>query len=203
MQKLLCLFALGCSLAGATPISYTIAGSGSGGIYTPGTENRSAPLSTFANQPFTLNLFSDTSLIQASSGGIYVVPAAQGDVTLGTVSSVPTFSAWIFEAPDFASLYFGLLESSINAVMNMEAAAFSSYDLSTTIGPFPVSAQANPEQRFNAVIPSALGDIQFTALAGVTFAADPPTVTPEPVSFALLGLGMAGLGMWKRRQLAH
>jgi hypothetical protein len=200
MKKLMCLFAFGVSVAGATPISYTISGTGSGAIYAPGTEFSQVPLSTFANQSFTVNLFTNTSLIQALPSVGFIVPAAQGDVTLGSVSSVTTTPAWLFDVDSggYAFFYFGIMQQAVDAVMNMEAPAFSSYGLSTTIGPFTVSAQTNPNQRFDAVIRSASGDIQFTDVSGVTFAADLPTTTPEPISFALLGMGMMAIGGWRK-----
>jgi hypothetical protein len=42
----------------------------------------------------------------------------------------------------------------------------------------------------------------FSDVSNVTFAVDPPAITPEPASFALIGLGLAGLGMWRKHSYA-
>jgi len=64
----------------------------------------------------------------------------------------------------------------------------------------PVAAVYDPNMRMPAIYLDLgpFGVATFSDVSNVTFGVDSPTTTPEPVSFALLGLGMMALGGWRR-----
>ena len=205
MQKLICLFALGVSLASATPITYDISGIASGDYLTGGN-------GSFYNQAFDFTLRSDTTEVTPPNYPGPMVNIDSETFALGAASfttSLQPGSVGLFNSPGgwFAAPELDFWQSGnlINAVFLLSSPVLPGYGLDTTLDPIPVAAQINPDRRQGALFldlgPSI---VTFSEVSNVTFAADPPgAVTPEPVTFALLGLGLAGLGMWRKWRLVH
>jgi hypothetical protein len=214
MKKLMCLFAFGVSLAGATPINYTIAGIATGSLTPLDNPVGHTPPSSFTNAPFSFTFFSDTSLPTYNYGsGIVTTPAlssvtvAVGNLAGSILSTIPVrlvdattvaLNAQLYPA-SYGSLWFDTYNNLANAAILLESPVFASYDLESTIGPVSVTGQINPFQRGPyATIQSTLGYVSFDNWSNLTFAADSIAATPEPASFALLGLGMVAIGGWRK-----
>jgi hypothetical protein len=200
LQKLtvVSILALGSLVASATPITFDIAGTASGTTYTP---YFTAPGVDFSNQPFDFHLVANTANLD--DGGL-LLQADTATLTLDGLKS-PLFrgfgdgsGAGLFTyAPGTIDLWYD--SDYINSIMNIYSPALFGYDLTTAIGPVPVSVALNPEQRIQGVLVATNVDmVNFGSVSGVTFAADLSAAAPEPVSWALMGLGMAGIGLWRR-----
>jgi hypothetical protein len=202
LQKLtvVSILALGSLVASATPITFDISGTASGATYTP---YFTAPGVNFTNQPFDFHLTANTANLD--DGGL-LLQADTATLTLAGLTS-PLFvgfgggsGAGLFTdvyAPGTIDLWYD--SDTINSIMNIYSPALSGYDLTTAIGPVPVSVALNPEQRIQGVLVATNVDmVNFGSVSGVTFAADLSAAAPEPVSWALMGLGMAGIGLWRR-----
>ena len=186
------------SIASASPITYDISGTGSGTTWTP--NQFAAPGVSFNNLPFDFHLIADTSNLD--EGGA-LLQADTGSLTLGGVKSAFSFPG-TFGGVGLFTVSPGTIDlwdssNQINDIMDVSSPALASYDLMTTTGPLGVSAVLDPQQRTQAFYIFTDSDVvNFAAVSGVTFTADLSAATPEPVSWALMGLGMAGIGLRRR-----
>jgi len=83
----------------------------------------------------------------------------------------------------------GFADSTGLVILATRNAAFSAYDLTTSIGPVTGTGVINSTDTFS----TNEGSFSFTSVTGnATFTA---TVVPEPATVALFGLGLAGLAL--------
>jgi PEP-CTERM motif len=191
--------------ATATPITYTIAGIGSGTFYLPNHEDANAKATPFTNQPFSFSIKSDTSQVRGIAPGVNLAGTTDPTSVLIAVGSESGFLAEPNSSPyglmglliggngDNLLLY---LSAPLDAVLSIQNPAFYSYDLTTSIGPLTGPTQLNPEQREMALfIPVTFSTINFQSIEDVTFQAS--LATPEPGTLALIGLNLAAFGVWR------
>jgi hypothetical protein len=165
--RILCLFALGCSLAGAAQLDFTwsgqrlthgFTGSGSGSIdFADGLTN--IGLSDLTGFNFTYYINS----VQYGGGNIPIVTHL-ADLTAFNLQVAPG-------------------NAGVNGV---EAFGFDSY-----------TPQYASSFSVFACPPGWCGDNAYAVEGPITFTAYESSA-PEPVSFALIGLGMVAMGGWRK-----
>jgi hypothetical protein len=167
----------------ASPIIYSISGIGSGENFIGGPD--------FVSAPIEFTLFADTS----QQNGAYA-QLDLGFVTFGgevfplntTVIGNNPFSPFVVGLETLGNGTLNLFNTTpLNSILHLSSPALDSYSLVDSIGPICVSAVADPEGRIQASLPFGL----LTSISDVTFYATTPT--PEPVSLALIGLGLFAL----------
>jgi len=87
-------------------------------------------------------------------------------------------------------------------ILNSAAPAFSTYNLTTSIGPITDSSGDDGAPNPYIFFSTNEGWLQISSVTTSTFSAtlEPITIpTPEPTTMALFGLGLACLAVFKRR----
>jgi hypothetical protein len=151
----------------------------------------------FTNASFTITSTADTAQITNPFPGIISVPNLTATVTvsgLGTgtfTNETTTVDNQVFMRVGISDLGLGL------AILFIDNAAFGSYDLTSSIGPLTGPTAINSGQLF----PTTAGNFSLTSVPSATFQATLQGL-PEPASFTLLGIGIAGMAgyAWRRRK---
>jgi hypothetical protein len=152
----------------AGTITYTFTGVGSGTVNgTP-----------FSNQTLTFGLTTDTSLV---SGGF--TPPVSGLLSISGVGQGTAQDSYIvFSGPQVVSFNISTTTPALvmSPLLNM-------YDLRNAIGPVTSTSAYGP---VGGIASTSLGQVALTSAVTYTFSA---TIVPEPDSFALVLIGVAGL----------
>jgi len=171
----------GTSIANASSINYIFQATGTGSL--GGTQ--------FSNASFTLTVVGDTDNVQNEGGGLFLNAATSAQIAIQgfQVADFTTLVGMFDYQPGNA---LGLQRAPQMAdILDLSDPAFSSYDLTTPIGPLLV---ANPFiGQFNCdrgCIETSQGELEFTDMSSVTFSA---TTVPEPGTLVLVGAGVLGL----------
>jgi PEP-CTERM motif len=153
--------------------------------------------SSFVGSLVTLTATGDTSsVLSGTTSELFVAAVSINVALLGETASL-TGTADVFSCR--ASLNAcafsptaGITDDSgvVADILDTVSGAFSTYDLTTSIGPVTVSSLINPPHSFG----TELGLFQISSAGNATFTATLETATPEPGTAAFLGLGLAGLG---------
>lgn len=138
---------------------------------------------SFHDDPSTLTMTADTSGVTGGAGFFTIVGTVQLNVS-GIGSGTFTDVMEVFDNQSFPAVGFGDATLSMS-VFDVIDPAFATYDLTTAIGPITNTPFANWGQSF----PTTAGAFIITDSNNPTFTA----VTPEPMSFGLLGLGLAAI----------
>ena len=181
--NVLALAALGGAFLSAGPITFTFSATGSGTVNT----------TPFTNEPFTITLTSDTSLI-TSGGGIFQTPPFAGapfsisGVGTGTLTDL----ADVFDNQNDNGVGFQDLTNS--GILGEIAAFAGAYQLNASLSP----QSGSDLSAKNFAFPTSFGSVSFTSISGDTFSA--ATGTPEPGSLMLAALGIVAIVAGKRRR---
>jgi hypothetical protein len=180
--------ALHCT-AEANSVVYTLSGTGTGSLgATP-----------FSDVVFTITSTADTaniteSQLQPGPPGyyIFVVPDITATVFVSGLGAA-TFTIPTHNFDNFNTDIAGISASDLKGdILDINNSAFTSYDLSSSLGPLTGTPLINPGVTFQTTV----GDFSLSSISFVTFQAD---VVPEPSTFAFLGVALFGLVLWRQR----
>lgn len=165
------------SAAEATPVTYTLSGTASGVV----------GAGAFTSSAFTWTLVGDSNAAVPSSSGT-VLPFTSDSLTIAGVGTL-TPSVQMFAFVNVTSVIV-LADNGVNGGIAFASPALVGYNGVSSIGPMPVSYLGS------APLPSNMGDFQLFATS-LTFQV---TGVPEPVTLALFGAGLAGIGALRRKR---
>lgn len=170
------------SAAEAAPVTYTLSGTASGVV----------GAGAFTSSAFTWTLTGESTLIFPTSPGL-VLPMVWGDsLTIAGIGTLTPSVPLLAFVDNLVPNGIGLVDSSLTGGIGFKAAALAGYNGISSIGPIPVTFLGS------APLPSNMGNFEIFPTS-LTFQA---VGVPEPLTLALFGAGLAGIGALRRKRKA-
>lgn len=166
--------------AEAAPITYKLQGLFDGSI-------GGTPV---AGETFVWTVTADTASEFVFIPGIFMVPALTNTIEVsgfGTLAPTEAFNVFF----QLGAGQDGFIDTNLTGGISFINGALSSYAGTTSIGPLGVSPF------FTAPVATDQGDFIVSTVTALTFQA---STVPEPLTLALFGAGLAGLGALRRRK---
>lgn len=171
--------------AEAVPITYSLNGTIDGSVGT----------TTLTGAAFTWTITADTAMATPLGPGTIVLPALTSTIDVSGIGMLHTTNGYVFGAVPGADLYAFVSLVSAEELLFGGTPFIAGYDGLTAHAPVLVAFQLSgpiATDQGDFVITDALDHVLVFMAAGGN--------VPEPVTLALFGAGLAGLGALRRRQ---
>jgi len=199
LSHCLSAIALAClpALGSAAPITYTFTG-------TAEVQSEGSTGSQLVDFSLVINAF--TTGVYEFDSNVYINDAVSNVFTYGSNAATSLTNVGLYvgieqlNAP--VGVTFGFADDGDWLKMGIsgapDSAGLDTYELDSNFGPYTVTSPA-----FTGGVPLYLasgGSLNFLNLTSATFTATLDNAVPEPGSFALAGLALAGLALTRRRK---
>lgn len=170
----------------SAPISYIFKGTATGTL-------NGTPFSTAA---MIITAQGDTANVFTESDGRFFNVMLATSITITGVGSGTIDSEYVFDNPTGQKVGFGVttIPNCCDIIQQVNG-VYGSYDLKSAIG--PIAAPANLSLADWVDVPTSLGLMTVTDMSENSFQA---VVVPEPCTFPVLAMGLAGLGALRLRR---
>lgn len=169
--------------AEAAPVTYTLSGMADGSV----------GATTFTNTAFTWTFNADSNDLLVFGPVSWILPFNSDSLEIAGIGTItPDFQIGAINNLFIPEVLL-LTDATISGGIIVSSPALLTYNGISSLGPIPVHFEDS------APLSSDMGDFVLTG----TFFTLQVTGVPEPLTLALFGSGLAGIGILRRRRKAH